>query len=401
MHYFKFFLLPLACRKLTLALPLIIGLFSLTATAQVLPLSQDSYVTPGVGANYGVAATISVGGAAANQGLVQFNLNALPPGTTSQNIASATLTLFVNKVSAGGTVNVSVANGSWSESGVTGTNAPTLGAAVASGLAISTSNTYVYADATAAVQAWLNGTTNNGFIITPNDGVVGLAFDSKESTSSSHPATLTVLLSSAGGAGATGPAGATGAAGATGTTGATGVTGTTGATGRTGATGSTGANGATGAAGVGTVGATGAAGATGPTGPAGTAGSGASPTSIGLSYGGHTSTAAFWSPVSSTQAVSNSGNVTVVAPASCKPSMTVYSFMTGPPTITLNSETFAAGGTGPSGSSAIMSCSPAVYSSGNPTTCTATATNNVATGTAMFLQETGGTGSAVVAFSCQ
>jgi hypothetical protein len=104
---------------------------------------------------------------------------------------------------------------------------------------------------------------------------VSVAFDSKESTSTSHPATLSILLSSSGPAGPTGATGATGAtgvgvAGPTGATGATGVgvAGPTGATGATGAgvPGPTGAVGATGATGVGVAGPTGAVGATGATG---------------------------------------------------------------------------------------------------------------------------------------
>jgi hypothetical protein len=144
------------------------------------------------------------------------------------------------------------------------------------------------------VQAWLNGTTNNGFIITPNTGTgVNVSFDSKESTTTSHPAVLSITLVGSGGAagatgatGPTGPTGANGSNGATGTTGATGAgttgatgpTGLTGPTGPTGANGSNGATGPTGATGAGTTGANGATGptgangtngATGPTGPAG------------------------------------------------------------------------------------------------------------------------------------
>jgi hypothetical protein len=288
-----------------------LALLPVAAFAQTVPLTQDSYVvtSPATASNYGAAVTLNVGGPTAAQGLVQFDLTTLPVGTTSGNIAKATLALFVNKLGATGTVNISVANGTWTELGVNGTNAPVPAAAVASGVSVSTSGTYVYVDATAAVQSWLSGTTNSGFIVTPNDGNVNVAFDSKESTTTSHPATLTIAFA-AGGAGgptgATGPQGATGAtgfgiAGASGPTGATGATGvgiagatgptgvgttgatgatgvgTTGATGATGATGVgiAGATGATGVAGVGTVGPTGTAGATGvrgASGPAGTAG---------------------------------------------------------------------------------------------------------------------------------
>jgi len=86
-------------------------------------------------------------------------------------------------------------------------------------------------DATAAVKNWLSGTTNNGFILTPNDGTVLVAFDSKESTTTSHPGILTITLASSG---PTGPQGPQGNPGATGSTGPQGPQGNPGATGNTG-----------------------------------------------------------------------------------------------------------------------------------------------------------------------
>jgi hypothetical protein len=241
------------------------------AIAQNVPLTQDSYVIPGNATNYGSATTMNVGGPNAAQALAQFDLSALPGGTTSAQIAKATLTLFLNKVGAAGTVNISVANGFWTESGVNGTNAPAVAAAVASGVSASAASQYITVDATAAVQAWLTGATNSGFIITPNDGLVNVAFDTKESATTSHPATLTIVLASSGATGATGATGPAGTTGATGPTGA-GTTGATGATGAVGATGPAGATGATGAGTTGATGATGTAGATGATGPAGATG---------------------------------------------------------------------------------------------------------------------------------
>jgi hypothetical protein len=258
------------------------GLFLLAPAifAQSAPLVQDSFVVPGTASNYGSTTTLNVGGPLGSQALVQFDLTQLPAGTTASGIAKATLVLFVTKLTNAGTVNFSVANGVWTESDVNGTNGPAAAASVASGVAINNGNDYIAVDATAAVQSWLNGTTNSGFIITPNTGTgVNVYFDSKESTTTSHPAVLSITLVGGGGAtgatGATGPTGA-GAAGATGPTGPTGA----GAAGATGPTGTGGATGATGPTGAGYAGATGpagptgagAAGATGPTGTAGATG---------------------------------------------------------------------------------------------------------------------------------
>jgi hypothetical protein len=201
------------------------------ALAQNVPLTQDAYIVPGNGANFGTAATLNVGGATAGQALAQFDLTALPQGTTSANIAKATLALFVNKMTAPGTVNVSVANGAWTESAVTGPGAPSAAAVVASGVTVNTANSYLHVDATTAVQNWLNGATNSGFMITPAGGGVNVAFDSKESTTTSHPATLTIMLAGtgpAGPAGAVGPVGATGPQGPEGSQGPQGVPGASG-----------------------------------------------------------------------------------------------------------------------------------------------------------------------------
>jgi hypothetical protein len=243
------------------------------ACAQYAPLTQDSYVAPGNATNFGSAATVNVGGPNAAEALVQFDLTTLPAGTTSANVAKATLTLFVSKVGAPGAVNISVANGPWTEAGVNGSSSTVPAAAVASGVPVAQANAYLYVDATAAVQAWLSGTTNSGFIITAATGAVNVAFDSKESATTSHPASLYITLVNSGPlgpTGATGARGATGAQGATGVQGAAGVQGATGVQGAAGVRGSTGATGAQGLAGAkGSTGATGAQGAIGPTGPAG------------------------------------------------------------------------------------------------------------------------------------
>ena len=253
-----------------------LALLPMAAFAQTVPLTQDTFVAtnPPTTINYGTAVTINVGGPNTDQALVQFDLSTLPAGTTAANISKATLSLFVNKLGAAGTINVSVANGVWTEAGVNGTNAPVPATAVASGVPVLAGSEYVYVDATAAVRNWLSGTTNNGFIITPNDGTVLVAFDSKESTTTSHPAALTITLSASGATGATGPTGPNGATGATGPQGATGAgaTGATGPAGPNGATGATGPQGATGAGATGATGPAGPNGATGATGPQGAQG---------------------------------------------------------------------------------------------------------------------------------
>ena len=50
--------------------------------AQVLTPSQDAYYVPGNATNFGAAVSVTVG-SSGSVGLVQFDLGALPPGTTA------------------------------------------------------------------------------------------------------------------------------------------------------------------------------------------------------------------------------------------------------------------------------------------------------------------------------
>jgi Collagen triple helix repeat (20 copies) len=250
--------------------------------AQTLTPSQDGYYIPGNATAYGRAANITVG-VASSVGLVQFDLSGLPPGVTSSQVVKANLRLYASAVSSPGSINVNVAYGSWVEATVSGTAGfPVMGGAVASAVPVSTAGTYITVDVTSAVQNWIDGgVANNGLSITGN-GSTAVQFDAKESTTTSHPAMLDIVLSypgaqgPAGAPGAQGPAGPAGAAGPTGLTGAQGPTGAAGVAGPTGLTGAQGPTGTAGAAGptglTGAQGPTGAAGAAGPTGLTGAQG---------------------------------------------------------------------------------------------------------------------------------
>jgi len=201
--------------------------------------------------------------------------------------------------------------------------------------------------------------------------------------------------------GATGATGATGMTGPTGPTGAQGIQGFTGPTGATGAIGPVGATGATGAAGLN--GATGATGPAGPTGPAGSSGTGASPSAIPYAIGGSTGTAAWIRPGGGAQQVTLNGMVTVVAPAVCKPSMTIWSYTGAATTWILETVTPSiSSNTWTPGSTIITFATAATAGS----TSSATSSSSVAAGTIMTLTSgsSGGAvpggGGFVMAFSC-
>ena len=253
--------------------------------AQTAPLTGDAFVHPGEGTNYGGLPTLNIGGATNSQGLLVFDLSQF----SGSAVAWARLRLFVNQVNTFGSVDVYTASAPWSEGSVNGTSGIVPGAPVQAGIPIAAAKGYVTLDVTNQVRAWTTGTPNTGFLIVANPGTTEVFFDSKESTSTSHAATLEVVLGGAGAPGPAGPAGPTGAVGAAGSVGAngpagitgpSGPAGTPGAMGATGPTGPVGPTGATGAQG--NAGPTGAMGATGPTGPVGPTGATGSSGATGL-----------------------------------------------------------------------------------------------------------------------
>ena len=129
-----------------------------SAWAQSVPLVGDAFFAVGNNTNFGTAVTVNVGGAGRFQGLVQFDLSLLPPGTTASSVSSASLRLYMNRVGSAGAVNVYAAAGSWSESTVNGSNAPGPGPLLAGPLSVTTANTYMVIPLTAAQVSSLAGT---------------------------------------------------------------------------------------------------------------------------------------------------------------------------------------------------------------------------------------------------
>ncbi len=278
------------------------ALWSVSAYAQTV-VSADTYLESGSGAstNFGTLASVLVGpgGSAAtqNKSLIQFNLSALT-GVTGTSVQKAVLWVYVNRVTTAGAIDVYDVTNSWGESTATWNAPPTSGALLGT-IPVSGASQWVGLDITTEVQTWLTSPpSNNGIMLVANSSPnTAVSLDSKESTTTSHPAQLQLVMGGGtGGAGATGPsgpagpsgpsgpagvgasgpAGPSGATGASGPAGPSGVAGPSGATGLTGPSGPAGPSGATGAAGpsgpAGSAGTNGAAGASGPSGPSGPSG---------------------------------------------------------------------------------------------------------------------------------
>lgn len=141
----------------------------LTAAQIVLNSTQDAFIESGSGnANFGNNSNLRLRrGGNIQHILLQFNIAELPPGTTSGDVVSASLKLFVNNVNSPvDTHNIYNLCAAWNEASVTYNNAPA-GCAWGEGSAvpISVVDQYVALDVTKAVKQWLMGTPNHGIRI--------------------------------------------------------------------------------------------------------------------------------------------------------------------------------------------------------------------------------------------
>src|ERR1700722_13173834 len=180
-----------------LSLLSLILLVRTAAFGQVTP-SQDSFTNSGAATtNYGANVLLDVDGAK-EIAYIQFNLASIPSGAS---VSQATLKLYVNAVTTAGSFNVNYVNGAWEESTLDANNAPPLGASIASNVSITTAdkNQFILINVTSALQAWLSGSqANDGIALVANNSF-NASFDSKENTTTSHPAELDVVF--AGGSG--------------------------------------------------------------------------------------------------------------------------------------------------------------------------------------------------------
>jgi hypothetical protein len=231
-------------------------------------LVGDAYVSATApGNNFGNATTMNI--TSNNSGLVQFDLTAYATSTTVNQVY---LQVYVDKVTAAGTITFAAATSSWTEGSVLYPG-PTVNPPFAS-VTVSTANAFYLVDVTSLVQGWISNPAGNFGIEIAGTGSVNVSLDTKENSTTSHPSSLIVRAQELPGpAGATGPTGPQGPAGSFGSAGAVGSAGATGPTGVTGPTGNQGSAGAAGQQGPsGPTGSTGPAGPSGPTGFSGAAG---------------------------------------------------------------------------------------------------------------------------------
>src|ERR1700721_1551431 len=128
-----------------------LALAPIAGFAQTLAPSQDAYYVPGNGSNFGTATTITVG-SSGSIGLIQFDLTQLPAGLTAAQIQKAPLTLFLDHVNSGGSINIDTVSAStpWGELTVNGNSGISPGIAVNTSVMTNTTATFIAADAISA-----------------------------------------------------------------------------------------------------------------------------------------------------------------------------------------------------------------------------------------------------------
>ncbi|MDX6461754.1 MAG: hypothetical protein QOE55_5451, partial [Acidobacteriaceae bacterium] len=241
----------LCCALLTLFSPLI-------AFSQS-PISGDAYVSNAsasiASSNNGTSPALVVQ-ASSGYSYIRFDLSkALPLSSQTYPIQSnmvvkATVKLYLTAVTAGGTVDALEVAGPWCErtgesscpstGGITYNTRPVDGIQIAGSSSVTgvpsipisttivansyTTGQYVTLDVTQAVKDWIDyangagGHPNYGIVLKPSSGSsVSATFESKESTTTSHDASLHIVLS--------GPQGIQGSIGATGAVGPVGPAG--------------------------------------------------------------------------------------------------------------------------------------------------------------------------------
>jgi hypothetical protein len=252
----------LSSRQQTFAAIAIVSLSVIAKAAAIdALLLQDTYVDNGTSGkpvpnntNYGAGGDLRVfkGAGRTGRSFLKFSTATLPPGTSATDITQARVRLWINSESTlPGSVTMTPVTTPWDELVLKDSTTPSLtfGVPKVAEMPINSRVNFVSVDVTDWVKAWVSGTLpNEGFMIeaSASTAYLNLAFDSKESASTSHEPRLEIALSKIGPAGPQGPQGPSGVPGARGEAGAAGVAGPVGPQGPTGSPGSVGPIGAPG-----------------------------------------------------------------------------------------------------------------------------------------------------------
>lgn len=207
----------------------VLGSAPARADANTVYLIQDTYV--GDGAAHGAAPSLIVDGTFS--ALLRFNLSTLPQGLTAADVEYAQLVIFPTAMTPGSFTIRPISSG-WSETSTTRPALVNVSSNFSVGLSSLERNLSI--NVTEVVKSWFVAPwtgvwpyVNQGLLLQRRVGTtLGMVFDSKENTATSHQPVLEITLKKA--AGVAGPAGPQGPAGPAGPQGPQGFQGPPGAT---------------------------------------------------------------------------------------------------------------------------------------------------------------------------
>ena len=157
---------------------------------EVAPLVGDSTADPAATGPLGSAPALGV--SANKTTYLRFDLSRLPEGTT---VHRATLSVYVGRLLAAGSIAVHRVTGSWDEDTLTAARQPSADTQLPEGLTLAADTPfleYLSIDVTAAAQAWLAGQPNHGLALR-GDATVDVELVSKENQAVTRPATLEIV----------------------------------------------------------------------------------------------------------------------------------------------------------------------------------------------------------------
>jgi hypothetical protein len=192
---------------------LFILLLALTAGTfcQTTPASDAHTVLTSTNGHFGSNQFLTV--SANNTAYVRFVIaGTLPAGAKGDDVASANVRFYINKVATAGKLDLHPILGEWDETTITANNAPQIGPSALTTQQIEkrAEGNYVLIDVTGLVKQWLgdetgqNALPNYGFALTPHPvdpdtpELADISFDSKENTQTSHDGVLSIRLAESG-----------------------------------------------------------------------------------------------------------------------------------------------------------------------------------------------------------
>ncbi len=171
-----------------------LGLLSASGFAETLLPTADTFtIKSTIHGKSGASGSMIV--SKSHTAFIQFGAASrlMSENLTSADILGARLTLYFPSVIKPGKLGLHVVNQAWSEKFKGSAAAPTFAAAFATIPAESViGKNFVTIDVTAEVQAWLNGTADDGFAVDAPDQIADVFIGAKEGPGSGYPATLEI-----------------------------------------------------------------------------------------------------------------------------------------------------------------------------------------------------------------